>query len=160
MTLFIRSYHFKIFSSLKGGNNINNRRKILIWHLILINIPVDVILDSNPYINIWIKDHVNLYIYQDQMPYQNFKLIVYIISPLMTRKFWSDMVLWTMSSRYFHILEYNDPYCKSSLCLYNACQVSPKIDQMNKYESRSRFYYLSRQKPNWVYIVIYSNFRL
>ena len=27
------------------------------------------------------KDHVNLYIYQDQMSYQNFKLIVYIISP-------------------------------------------------------------------------------
>ena len=34
------------------------------------------------------KDHINLYIYQDQMPYQNFKSIVlYHFLPLTTRNF-------------------------------------------------------------------------
>ena len=49
------------------------------------------------------KDHVNLYIYQDQMLYQNFTSIVISFSPLTTNFFWNDMILRTMSSRHFYI---------------------------------------------------------
>ena len=43
-TLFHKTISPKNFSSLRGGNDINNRLEILIWRLSLINIQVDVIL--------------------------------------------------------------------------------------------------------------------
>ena len=52
MMTLLKDHISKIFSSLGGENDINERLKILVWHLILINIQIDVILDSDPYINI------------------------------------------------------------------------------------------------------------
>ena len=85
---------------------------------------------------------------------------LYHFLPLTTRKFWSDMILVTMSSGHFLILHSNDPYCISSLRPYDACQVFSRNWSNDKYGSRPRLFNLSRQIPTRLYIVICLSCRL
>ena len=122
----------------------------------------------NIYTRIWIKDYIYIKI---TSICAFIKILCYIkIScrslyhylPLKTKTIWSDMVLLIISSRIFSFWNLmTHGLCRHYFSMTNVNFIQ-ETDQMNKYESRSRFsYYLSIQilvMPNGFYIVMCLSF--
>ena len=105
-------------------------------HLVLIQY---LYKDPNQGLHLY-KEHVNLYIYHNFMPYQIFCRSLYQYSPPNKKKIENDMILITMSTGHFLIIcESNDPWVMSSLRPYDLYPISSR-NFLNNYELYPRLF--------------------
>ena len=129
ITIYINCYSSKQLPGLMYRQVINSFRIQFIIMQIISGTSISHNLYKDPFQGLYKLVLISM---RNLTPYQNFTSMLYHIFPLTTN--FSFRIWCTLSKTnyhechqgHFHILESNNPYCKSSLRRYDAYQVSPK----------------------------------